>query len=90
MLKAMLRQGDITDPVSNGVGNAHVYSEEGHIVNHVANVNADSPEGHVWDREATDSHPIVHGSVSAVQIWSRPCLLVVGALAVFCDYTSIF
>lgn len=53
MLKAMLRQGDITDPVSNGVGNAHVYSEEGHIVNHVANVNADSPEGHVWDREAT-------------------------------------
>lgn len=41
----MLRQGDITDPVSNGVGNAHVYSEEGHIVNHVANVNADFSRG---------------------------------------------
>uniref|UniRef100_A0A0E0LVM8 FBD domain-containing protein n=1 Tax=Oryza punctata TaxID=4537 RepID=A0A0E0LVM8_ORYPU len=45
--QAILREGDTTDPVSNGAGNAHMFSEEGHLVNHVANVNADSPEGHI-------------------------------------------
>uniref|UniRef100_A0A0E0LVM7 F-box domain-containing protein n=1 Tax=Oryza punctata TaxID=4537 RepID=A0A0E0LVM7_ORYPU len=35
--QAILREGDTTDPVSNGAGNAHMFSEEGHLVNHVAN-----------------------------------------------------